>query len=825
METAISSHPLNPQQQQIINHIEGAVLVLAPVGTGKTQVLSERVVNALRCGIPASKVLCLTFTNRAAKEMSERLAQTCPQDFREITIKTFHGLCTSMLRIEARHIGLPADFMVYDDSDCIGLIKEIFNISQDKDARDIFFHLAECKNKARSFQLSPDYSLEELFASLGKHKAQLASEYQATLQERHSLDFADLIFYTRSMLHSYPEIQQRWQERFDFLQVDEVQDTHLSEYEIVRYLASQTGNLSMIGDLDQTIYEWRGSEPDKVINQFKQDFQPINYSLKLNYRATQTLLNAASAFADSFEHRYTQIKPAPSCKLGEPIGIYNAKTEREEAQWIGEQIKKLADNNSNFAYNRVAVLTRNHKRVNVITQGLEKLNVPCINIEQHQFFMRQEIKDALAYLRLVINPFDTGSMRRMLLRPSRGIGEVTIKNIINEGESCGFRLTDMASPQTFVDGDPFRDLLNAYTTGTIVVFDVETTGFSASEDEIIEVAAVKLIRGEIKAEFKAYITNTVPVGTSEQVHGYSDQFLAVHGKPAKQVLQDFLEFVNDAFLVGHNVGFDIKMLVAHAQKVGLSTPKFQWADTWNLAKRFIEADSYRLERLAEQLHLTQYPSHHALEDAQTTVELLQYLIPKIQHRSDYRQALVYRYGDNFEDLATQIETWRDASQKNRPANLLGKILVGSGLYDYYQNKEPQRLQNIKNLVSIFQQKDDLDLHPDTALRSIIEYIALAKNLDQVSKDNNQVLVITVHQAKGLEFDTVFLAGISQNEFPSYFSVRDNKEEEEKRLFYVAITRAKERLFISTFQRDTYGFKSPSPFISVLSPQYTRWLSN
>lgn len=824
METATSSHSPNPQQQQIIDRIEGAILVLAPVGTGKTRVLSERVVNAIRCGISASKVLCLTFTNRAAKEMSERLAQTCPQDFREITVKTFHGLCTSMLRIEARQIGLPADFMVYDDGDCIGLIKEIFNISQEKEAQSLFFQLADAKSKARPFQLSPDYPLEELFAGLGKEEAKLASEYQVTLQERHGLDFADLIFYTRSMLQSYPEIQQRWQERFDFLQVDEVQDTHLSEYEIVRCLASRTGNLTMIGDLDQTIYEWRGSEPDKVINQFKQDFQPTEYSLKLNYRATQTLLNAASVFADSFEHRYTQITPAPSCKLGEPIGIYNAKTEKEEARWIGGKIKKLAGNNPDFAYNRVAVLTRTHKRVSVITQELEKLKIPCVNIEQYQFFMRQEIKDALAYLRLVINPFDTGSMRRILLRPSRGIGDVTIKNIIDEGQSCGFRLTDMASPQTFLYGDLFRDLLNAYTTGIIVVFDVETTGFSASEDEIIEVAAVKLIQGEINSIFQAYITNTVPVGASEQVHGYSDHFLAEYGQPAAQVLQDFLEFVNDAFLVGHNVGFDIKMLVAHAQKVDLTTPKFQWADTWNLAKRFIDADSYRLEKLAEQLNLTRYSSHHALEDARTTVELLQYLIPKVWYRSDYRQALVYRYGDNFEDLATQIETWRDASQEIRPANLLEKILVESGLYNYYQNKEPQRLQNFKNLVSIFQQKDDLDLHPDTALRSIIEYTALAKNLDRVSKDNNQVLVITVHQSKGLEFDTVFLAGITHDEFPSYFSVRDNKEEEEKRLFYVAMTRAKERLFVSGFQQDTYGFKSPSPFMNLLSSHYSNVLS-
>ncbi|MDP5338825.1 MAG: UvrD-helicase domain-containing protein [Nodularia sp. (in: cyanobacteria)] len=810
----------NPDQLKIINHINGAILVLAPVGTGKTRVLSSRVVQAIQSGIPAEKILCLTFTNRAAKEMQERLAEMCPQEFRYITIKTFHSLCTSMLRVEARQIGLPADFVVYDDADCLGLIKDIFRFKKDKEAQDIFFKLADCKVKASQLQLSPHYPLEKLFASLGIHQAQLASKYQSILEERHAVDFADLIFYVRSMLQYYPEIQQRWKQRFEFIQVDEVQDTHLSEYEIVRCLASPTGNIAMIGDLDQTIYEWRGSEPDKVISQFKQEFQPQEYSLTWNYRATQTLLKAASGFADSFEQRYTKITPAPVCEVGELIPIYAAKNEIDEAQWIGAQIKKLSHNDPDMLYNRVAVLTRNHKRIEIITKVLEQLNVPCVTVEQHQFFMRQEVKDALAYLRLVLNPFDTGSMRRLLIRPSRGIGSVTIENVIQEGEACGFKLTDMVSTQTFIDGDPFSNLISAYNNGTIVVFDVETTGFSVSQDEVIEIAAVKLVKGQVKAEFQAYIQNTVAVGNSEQIHGYSDEFLATNGENAIDVFERFLDFIQDAFLVGHNLGFDIKMITAHAQKLGLSTPKFQWADTWDLAKRFIKSDSYSLPNLANKLNLHQVPNHHAMDDTRTTVELLAILIPLVKVRADYRQALVYRYGEEFETLANTIEAWRDASQRLRPADLLGKILVESGLYDYYQQQEPQRLENLKRLVKIFQKQDDLELHPDTALRSIIDYTALAKNLDQISQDNNQVLIITIHQSKGLEFDTVFLAGLSEDEFPTYFSVRDGKVEEEKRLFYVAMTRAKKRLLISAFVRDSKNYqKSPSPFISLLPAEY------
>jgi DNA helicase II / ATP-dependent DNA helicase PcrA len=810
----------NSEQLKIINHINGALLILAPVGTGKTSVLSSRVVKAIEAGISPEKILCLTFTNRAAKEMKKRLAEMFPQQFRYITIKTFHSLCTSILRIEAKNIGLPADFVVYDDTDCLGIIKGIFRFRDDKKAQKQLSKIADCKTKASHLQLSPNYPPEKLFAPLGIDNAKLASKYQNLLQERHALDFSDLIFYVRSLFSYYPEIKKRWEERFDFIQVDEVQDTHLSEYEIVRCLATRTGNIAIIGDLDQTIYEWRGSEPEEVVSQFKQEFQPQEYSLTWNYRATKTLLNTASVFADSFETRHTKITPAPSCKNGELIPIYTAKNEEDEGKWIAQQIRDLAQNNPNFLYNRVAILTRNHNRSNLISSILERLNIPSVTVEQHQFFARQEIKDALAYLRLIINPFDTTAMLRMLQRPSRGIGNVTLNHIIKEGENCGFKLTDMASTQTFIDGDPFSNLITAYNSGTIVVFDVETTGLLAGKDEVIEIAAIKLMNGEIKSKFHYYIKDTVAVGDSKQIHGYSDEFLAANGKNAIDVFTEFLEFIQDAFLVGHNLGFDIKMIIADAQKLGLSTPQFQWGDTWDLAKRFIQADNYSLENLATKLKLNQFPNHSAINDTRATVELLAILIPLVKHRADYRQALVYRYGEVFENLADDIQSWKNSSQKLRPADLLDNILIDSGLYDYYENHEPQKLENLQQLVKIFQEQDDLVLHPDTALRNIIEYTALSKNLDQVSEKNNQVLIITIHQSKGLEFDTVFIAGMCEAEFPTYYSLIDHKVEEEKRLFYVALTRAKKQLFISWFLKDYQNEpKSKSQFINSLPPEY------
>ena len=220
------SNGLNLEQTAIASHIEGAILVLAPVGTGKTRVLAERVLHAIHKGISSKRILCLTFTNRAAKEMRERLSKYCPDQLQYLTINTFHGLCASILRIEARQFGLPADFVIYDDADSIELVKEVFNLSNHREAQQLFFDLANCKVKAEGSQLSLHNLAENLYPSLGGKNALCAAQYQAILQKRHALDFADLVFYLRVMLQHESEINQRWADKFDFVQVDEVQDTH-----------------------------------------------------------------------------------------------------------------------------------------------------------------------------------------------------------------------------------------------------------------------------------------------------------------------------------------------------------------------------------------------------------------------------------------------------------------------------------------------------------------------------------------------------------------------------------------------------------------------
>lgn len=814
---------LNDEQCRIVERIDGALLVLAPVGTGKTRVLAERALYAVQQGIPAERILCLTFTNRAAEQMRQRLRGYSVEAARKATIRTFHSLCAWFLRSEARAIGLPADFVIYDDVDSAELIAEIWGYARAdvKEVKDLAGEIEKCKRYCTPDQLRAAMPWSDIFSRLGRIGAERAMRYQAVLQQQHALDFADLILFTRQALIQHPGVRQRWAHRYDFVQVDEVQDTNLSEYEIVQALAEHCSSIALIGDTDQTIYGWRGSQPARVLAQYQRDFQVEVMPLTWNYRATRRLLQAADAFAGSFQERATSITPAPSQPPGDPIRYHCASDAWQEGRWIGQQIGSLSNGADNYPYYKMAVLGRTNPRVATVAAELANSGIPCITVEAFQFFQRQEVKDALAYLRLLAHPFDSYAVRRTVQRPRRKIGDVTIRRIDDDGERCGLRLTDMALEHTVTLLDPFRPLIDAYDRGDVVVFDVETTGLAVERDEVVELAALRLHNGVPGKSFHRYLRPTRPVGEAGAIHGHSDAFLAAHGEPAREVLADFLAFADGAHLVGHNVGFDIKMVSAQARRLGLPALDRPWSDTWNIAARFVASDNYRLETLARRLALDVTPTHKASDDVDTTVALLAALLPLVRAGTMQRQQLAGEFAALFAPLAAQVSQWRRAMTVQRPADLLNTVLDESGLREFYAG-EPQRLANLARLVDAFRARDNRDLHPETSLRALLEFAALAKNMDLVSENDNQVVVITVHQAKGLEFDTVFIAGAVQNELPHYYSLRDDNVEEEKRLFYVAMTRAKERLFISSHRCNEWNRYNPeSQFLQPLRAHLVR----
>ena len=791
---------------------------MAPVGTGKTLTLAERAVNAVSNGIDPSRILCLTFTNRAAKEMSERIKRKHPDYANQMTISTFHALCANMLRFESREIGIPSDFVVYDDVDSIELIQDIGHLEASM-ARDIYYEISKVKVNVSGNLISAGGLLGDLFDNMMDATASITIEYQKNLQARHALDFQDLLVLVRSMLKENEDIRERWMNRYDFVQVDEVQDTHFSEYRVVRALAQRSGNLAMIGDFDQTIYEWRGSKPEKLIEIFKKDFAPVTVlRLEENYRATRKLLNASNTFARSFSPHSNGCIPGPEVEEGAPISVHIEDTEADEGARIAQIITDHYTNDPDFQFNRVGILTRTNHRGAVISSVLDQLDIPHVTVEQYEFFRRQEIKDALAYLKILINPHDMSSLLRVLHRPSKGIGDVTEHAILNDGAKVGLHLTDMINPSTMKHGDPFGALLDAFESGSVVVFDVETTGLDRERDEVIEIGAKRLERGETADEFHAYLRNSIPVGSSEDVHGFSDAFLSSNGEDPAEVLGRFFSWCGNSVLVGHNVSFDMDMMKSNSIRFGIDPPALECFDTLNMAHRFIPQKQYRLIDLAKSLNLEHAPTHRATDDVLCTVDLLQVLIPMLQKDSARRRDMVSKHGKSFWTIANQIEDWRQKMVELRPPDLLNFILADSGLEDLYGDKT-MRIENLQQLKQVFAFRDDLNLHPETSLREIIKFSALAKNVDFLADTDNRVPIITVHQSKGLEFDIVFIAGVVEGEFPSYFAIRDDRLEEEKRVFYVALTRAKKQVYITGFKSNARGQKlRPSRFIQMLGEE-------
>ncbi|MCF7675880.1 MAG: UvrD-helicase domain-containing protein [Akkermansiaceae bacterium] len=805
------SYP-NHEQQAVLGHLDGTLLVLAPAGTGKTRLMADRLKAVIADGMTPELTLGVTFTNRAAEHMRGAVKESCGDHARNCRIQTFHGLCAWILRIEARYLGLPSDFVIYDEEDSIDLLRVCLR-GTDENADAAFWQLSQIKSDCPSASLTLTETPALNLAGFSETCRAAFRTYHEHLAERHALDFADLVYRTRAMFARHPEKREKWAGRFRWIQMDEVQDTHLSEYEIIRILAAGSLGSAFFGDLDQTIYEWRGSKPDEVIKRLRADFGPVTeIPLKYNYRATKSLLRVADRHASTLVNRSTHTCPAPSLTEGLAPEIHHAPHPGAEADWIAIRLRTLL---AQPTTGRIGILTRTHKRSEAVSTALTNHEIPHLTVEQFDFFRRQEIKDLLARLRLLLNPSDSGSLQRMTLRPSSGIGAATLRSIWTDGQPCGLRITDLAQLHCHQQGEPFQALLDALAHGTVVVFDVETTGLSPTDDEVIDLGAVKLQDGRPVAEFDALLRPSRRLGAAAAIHGISEETLSKEGREAAEVFREFARFTRGALLVGHNVGFDLSMIRAHSARLGVPLATDLWDDTLDLARRLLTLERYDLSTVSDHLNTRTRPSHRALADARPTSEILLELGHRLEIGASLRRELVSRHGALFLPLARQLDSWRDLSSTLRPAALCQRIFANAGLADHYKD-EPQRIDNLQRFVQFFHDHDDPARPPAEMLADLTRQVALSRNLDFLSLNDGSIPILTVHQSKGLEFDTVFIAGMTEDEFPSYYAKRDGKLEEEKRLFYVALTRAKRHLILSSHLNNEWDrTKAPSSFVACL----------
>src|ERR1700722_12385442 len=412
---------LNPEQREAVLHIKGPLLILAGAGSGKTRVITSRIAYLVGDGhADPHEVLAVTFTNKAAEEMRARIEALLGSDCSRLWVSTFHALCARLLRREAPAIGLSRDFVIYDSSDQLVVVKQALKELHIDDAllqpRVALSRISHAKNRMQS----PDAMAESAgWNRRDEHVAKVYAYYLNALKESTALDFDDLLLKTVDLFEQSASVRARYAEQFRFVMVDEYQDTNRPQYLLIRRLAEAHRNLCVVGDPDQSIYKWRGADLRNILD-FEQDFpEAKTVKLERNYRSTQIILDAASAVIGQNRNRKDK-RLWTDREGGERILYFRGSDELEEADFITRTARRaLADDVDQV----VAVLYRTNAQSRTIEDALMREGLAYKIVGGVRFYERKEIKDALAYLRLVINPHDDVSLRRVINVPARGIGK------------------------------------------------------------------------------------------------------------------------------------------------------------------------------------------------------------------------------------------------------------------------------------------------------------------------------------------------------------------------------------------------------------------
>ena len=420
---------LNPPQREAAGHGGGPILVLAGAGSGKTRVITFRIAHLLEIGIPPTAICAVTFTNKAAEEMRERVGALVRDKkiARELTIGTFHALGLQILRTERKALGMPRGFTIYDQSDSMGALREAMRTIRDGDKRFDMKAIQTRISLAKNAFVGPD-EYEGNPADDYDCMTQLVfPKYQEMLRSCAAFDFDDLIVEPARLFVRDAAVGQRWAERFRYVMVDEFQDTNAAQLRMVQHLVREHQNLCVVGDDDQSIYSWRGADPTNIL-EFEKLFPGAKtVKLEQNYRSTKTILAAANAVIANNKQRHGKQLWS---QLGDGDAITHAvaETAEDEAKWVAAEICKLIKGGRRWS--DIAVMYRSNIQAKVIEEELRTASVPYVMYGGQQFFERKEVKDVLAYLRVAINPRDELALRRIINYPARGIGATTVERLV-----------------------------------------------------------------------------------------------------------------------------------------------------------------------------------------------------------------------------------------------------------------------------------------------------------------------------------------------------------------------------------------------------------
>ena len=490
---------LNKEQRQAVDTLDGPLLILAGAGSGKTRALTYRIANLVDHGVSPWNILALTFTNKAAREMRERTEALLGGSVKDMWVATFHSCCTRILRSDIDKLGRDRNFVIYDDDDQTSLIAAIMKRLgvNDKDItkRQIKEHISEAKNKStepEKFLMDNPYLDESVL--------KVFREYQRSLKEYNALDFDDLLGKTLELFQSCPEVLQKYRSKFRYILVDEYQDTNVMQYHIVELLAREHGNICVVGDDDQSIYGWRGADIRNILD-FEKDFPGAKViRLEQNYRSTSNILDAANAVIENNQGRKSK-KLWTDNGRGDRIETFTADSERDEAHFVCRKIMEGVRNGMN--YGDFAVLYRMNAQSRIPETTMVNYGIPNKVYGGQRFYERKEIKDIMAYLRLIYNPFDDIALKRIINVPKRSIGDASIDELARVAEQEGKSMlvaaltSENIDPRAMKKIKPFADTmgefialsrtmpLSEFTWGMISALEYET--YLKAEDKRGEV--------------------------------------------------------------------------------------------------------------------------------------------------------------------------------------------------------------------------------------------------------------------------------------------------------------------------------------------------
>ena len=460
---------LNPVQREAVLHADGPVLIVAGAGSGKTRILTHRIAYLIReAGVSPFAVLAITFTNRAAREMAERVEALLGERVaRGMWVLTFHSACVRILRREHARLGLPSSFSIYDESDTLRVVTMCAKEANLDPKRFPPRGLAAVIGKAKDHLIDPDEFARQASNFYERAVAEVYGAYQRRLQSAGALDFDDIIMRTVAMFRAQPDVLEHYQERFTHVLIDEYQDTNRAQYHLVNLLAGKHRNLCVVGDADQGVYSWRGATIQNLLD-FEKDYPDAAvFVLEQNYRSTQNILSVANSL---IEHNLER-KPkslwteAPG---GETVVRVRANDEHDEAWFVAGEIARLSDEGQ-YGHGDVAVFYRTNAQSRVLEDVFSRAGLPYRVVGGVRFYERREIKDVIAYLRLLVNPADLVSARRVVNAPKRGIGEATVAAL--EGFARAEDLTFMEAARRAEEIDVLGTRARGAVAGFVAIMD------------------------------------------------------------------------------------------------------------------------------------------------------------------------------------------------------------------------------------------------------------------------------------------------------------------------------------------------------------------